>query len=151
MLGVQDFRLDNFRRNVLRIAGAAKLHKLPTVLTGSYVEGPNGPIMSESLEMFPDAPTKLRPGPISAWDDPNFVKAVEGFGRKNLIIAGATIDVCLMFPVQHAIAAEFEVNAIYDAFGCLDQLSELTSIMRLMQMRAIVCNSLALVADLQSD
>jgi hypothetical protein len=71
MLGVQDFRLDSFRRNVLTIAGVAKLHKLPTVLTGSYVEGPNGPIMGELLEMFPDAPTILRPGPISAWDDPN--------------------------------------------------------------------------------
>jgi hypothetical protein len=62
MLGVQDFPLDNSRRNVLRIAGAAKLHKLPTVLTGSYVEGPNGPIMSELLEMFPDTPTILRSG-----------------------------------------------------------------------------------------
>lgn len=68
MLGVQDFRLDSFRRNVLTIAGAAKMHNLPTVLTGSYVEGPNGPIMGELLEMFPDAPTILRPGPISAWE-----------------------------------------------------------------------------------
>jgi nicotinamidase-related amidase len=151
MLGVQDFRLDSFRRNVLTLAGAAKLHKLPTVLTGSYVEGPNGPIMSELLEMFPDAPTIYRPGPIRAWDDPNFVKAVEGLGRKKLIMAGVTIDVCLMFPVQQAIAAGFEVYAVYDASGCWDQLSELTSIMRLEQMGAIVCNSLAVVADLQSD
>jgi nicotinamidase-related amidase len=103
--------------------------------------------MGELLEMFPDAPTILRPGPISAWDDPNFVKAVEGLGRKKLIMAGVTIDVCLMFPVQQAIAAGFEVYAVYDTSGCWDQLSELTSIMRLIQMGAIVCNSLAVVAD----
>jgi hypothetical protein len=67
-------------------------------LTGSYVEGPNGPIMGELLEMFPDAPTILRPGPISAWDDPNFVKVVEGLGRKKLIMVGVTIDVVSCFP-----------------------------------------------------
>jgi hypothetical protein len=81
MLGVQDFRLDSFRRNVLTLAGAAKLHERPTVLTGSYVEGPNEPIMGELLEMFPDAPTIYRPGPISAWDDPHFVEAVAELGR----------------------------------------------------------------------
>lgn len=151
MLGVQDFRLDSFRRNVLALAGAAKLHKLPTVLTASNVEGPNGPILSELLDMFPNAPAIYRPGPISAWDDPNFVKAVEGLGKKKLIMAGVTIDVCLMFPVQQAIAAGFEVYAVYDASGCWDQLSELTSIMRLAQMGAVVCNSLAVVADLQND
>jgi hypothetical protein len=62
-----------------------------------------------------------------------------------------TIDVCLMFPVQRAIAAGFEVYPVYDASGCWDQLSELTSILRLIHMGADVCNSLAVVADLQSD
>ncbi len=55
MLGVQNFRLDSFRRSVLTLAGVAKLHDLLTVLTGRYVEGPNGPIMGELLDMFPDA------------------------------------------------------------------------------------------------
>lgn len=95
-MGVQDFRLDSFRRNVLTIAGAAKLHKLPTVLTGSYVEGPNGPIMRELTEMFPDAPTilphlaitsQLHAGTgMSAPHSsmlPNFVKAVEGLGARS--------------------------------------------------------------------
>jgi hypothetical protein len=88
MLGVQDFRLDGFRRSVLSLASAAELHNLPTVLTGSYVEGPNGPILDDLLKMFPDAPKIYRPGPISAWHDPNFVKAVTALGRKKLIMAG---------------------------------------------------------------
>jgi hypothetical protein len=80
-----------------------------------------------------------------------FVKAVEALGRKKLIMAGVTIDVCLMFPVQQAIAAGYEVYAVYDASGCWDQMSELTSILRLNQMGAIVCSALAVVADLQAD
>ena len=56
-----------------------------------------------------------------------------------------------MFPVQQAIAAGYEVYAVYYASGCWDQLSGLTSIVRLLQMGAIVCNSLAVVADLPGD
>ncbi len=30
--------------------------------------------------------------------DPNFAKAVSATGRKNLIIAGITTDVCVVYP-----------------------------------------------------
>jgi nicotinamidase-related amidase len=41
----------------------------------------------------------------------------EALGRKKLIMAGVTIDVRLMFPVQQALAAGYEVYAVYDASG----------------------------------
>ncbi len=84
MLGVQDIRLDQFRSNVLALAQTAKVHNLPTVITASFAQGPNGPLMPEILKLFPDVEVVYRPGPISAWDDPNFVKAVEKTGRKKL-------------------------------------------------------------------
>lgn len=87
MLGVQDIRLDQFRSNVLALASVGKVHNLPTVLTASYVDGPNGPIMPELLEMFPDAPMISRPGWINSWEDPAFKAAVEATGRKKLIMA----------------------------------------------------------------
>lgn len=140
MLGVQDFRLDTFRRNVVTLASAAKLDPLPTVLTGSYVEGPNGPIESELVEMFPGVEKIHHLGPISAGMIRSFSKLLRApTGKVNL--AGVTIDVCLMFPVQQALAAGYEVYPVYDASGCWDQLSELTSIMRLVQMGAVVCSS----------
>lgn len=151
MLGVQDIRLDQFRSNVLALAKTAKLHQLPTILTASYAEGPNGPLMPELLETFPDAPVIYRPGPISSWDDPNFVKAVEATGRKKLIMAGVTADVCLMYPALQAIAAGYEVYCVYDASGCWDFMSELTACLRLSQAGAVVCNWAAICADLQGD
>jgi hypothetical protein len=45
--------------------------------------------------MFPDVPVI-----ISAWDDPKVVAAIEKTGRKNLIMAGVTVDVCLAFAAQ---------------------------------------------------
>jgi len=151
MLGVQDIRLDAFRRNVLALAGLAKLHELPTVITASFAQGANGPLMPEIITMFPDVKPIYRPGQISSWDEPSFVKAVEATGRKKLIMSGVTIDVCLMYPVQQALAAGYDVYAVYDASGCWDTVSELTAIMRLNQMGAIVCNWTAIAADLQAD
>ncbi len=151
MLGVQDIRLDQFRSNVLALAETAKTHALPTVLTASYAEGPNGPLMPELLEMFPDAPYIARPGMINAWDDPRFVNAVEKTGRKKLIMSGVTSDVCLMFPALSALAAGYDVYCVYDASGCWDLMSELTASMRLVQAGCIVTNWAAIAADLQSD
>jgi nicotinamidase-related amidase len=151
MLGVQDIRLDQFRSNVLALAQTAKVHNLPTVITASFAEGPNGPLMPELLDLFPNVEPVYRPGPISAWDDPNFVRAVEKTGRKKLIMSGVTTDVCLMFPVLQALAAGYQVYAVYDASGCWDQMSEQTACLRMSQAGAIVVNWAAIAADLQAD
>ena len=151
MLGVQDIRLDQFRSNVLALAKTAKVHNLPTVITASFAHGPNGPLMPEILSLFPEVEVVYRPGPISAWDDPNFVSAVEKTGRKKLIMSGVTTDVCLMFPVLQALAAEYDVYAVYDASGCWDAMSEQTACARMTQAGAIVVNWAAIAADLQAD
>jgi nicotinamidase-related amidase len=61
-----------------------------------------------------------RPGIISAWDDPAFVAAIEKTGRKNLIMAGVTIDVCLAFAAMQAIEAGYNVYGVVDASGALE-------------------------------
>ena len=81
----------------MALAKLGKVFKLPTVLTTSLGKAPNGPFIPEVLSLFPDVPVIDRPGIISAWDDPGFVAAIEKTGRKNLIMAGVTIDVCLAF------------------------------------------------------
>jgi nicotinamidase-related amidase len=151
MLGVQDIRLDQFRSNVLGLAKTAKVHNLPVVLTASYAEGPNGPLMPELLEMFPDVKPVYRPGPIDSFDDPAFEKAVAATGRKKLIMTGLTTDVCLYFPVISALARGYDVWAVYDTSGCWDTMSELISCMRLTQAGAIVVNWAVVCAMLQSD
>ena len=124
---------------------------MPTVLTASYAEGPNGPLMPELLELFPKVQPVYRPGPIDAFDDPEFVQAVELTGRKKLIMAGVTTDVCLYFPVLSALARGYEVWAVYDASGCWDTMSELTSCLRMSQAGAIVVNWAVVCAMLQAD
>ena len=53
---VQDYSPDEFHNNVLALADIARLFKLPTILTTSFESGPNGLLMPELKERFPQAP-----------------------------------------------------------------------------------------------
>ncbi|MEC8568244.1 MAG: hydrolase, partial [Pseudomonadota bacterium] len=74
---VRDIDPDKFKNNVLALADAAKYFNLPTILTTSFENGPNGPLVPELKEMFPDSPYIARPGQINAWDNQDFVQAVK--------------------------------------------------------------------------
>ncbi|HEY9683905.1 MAG TPA: isochorismate family cysteine hydrolase YcaC [Oculatellaceae cyanobacterium] len=114
---VQDFSPDEFKNNVLALADVAKFFKLPTILTTSFEKGPNGPLVPELKEMFPEAPYIARPGQINAWDNEDFVSAVKKTGKKQLILAGVVTDVCVAFPALSAIEEGFEVFVVTDASG----------------------------------
>ena len=120
---VRDIDPDRFNNNVLALADAAKYFGLPTILTTSFEDGPNGPLMPELKAMFPDAPYIARPGQINAWDNDDFVKAVKATGKKQLIIAGVVTEVCVAFPALAAIEEGFEVFVVTDASGTFNALT----------------------------
>ena len=120
---VRDIEPDTFKNNVLALADLAKYFGLPTILTTSFEDGPNGPLVPELKETFPEAPYIARPGQINAWDNEDFVKAVKATGKKQLIIAGVVTEVCVAFPVLSALAEEFEVFVVTDASGTFNQIS----------------------------
>ena len=95
---VQDFEPSEFKNNVLAVGECGKYFKLPTILTTSFEDGPNGPLVPELKALFPDAPYIARPGNINAWDNEDFVKAVKATDRRQLIIAGVVTEDCVAFP-----------------------------------------------------
>lgn len=58
---VRDFSPDEFKNNVLALADIARFFNLPTILTTSFEDGPNGPLVPELKEMFPQARTSPAP------------------------------------------------------------------------------------------
>ena len=125
---VQDFSPNEFKNNVLALADIARFFNLPTILTTSFEQGPNGPLVPELKAMFPDAPYIPRPGQINAWDNADFVKAIKDTGRKQLIIAGVVTDVCVAFPTLSAIAEGFDVFVVTDASGTFNETVDRKSV-----------------------
>ncbi len=148
---VRDIDPDKFRNNVLATADLAKYFKLPTILTTSFEQGPNGPLMPELKELFPDAPYIARPGQINAWDNEDFVKAIKATGRKQLIIAGVVTEVCVAFPALSAIEEGFDVFVVTDASGTFNDIARHSAWDRMSQAGAQLINWFGVACELHRD
>jgi nicotinamidase-related amidase len=148
---VQDFSPNEFKNNVLALADLARFFNLPTILTTSFEQGPNGPLVPELKEMFPDAPYIARPGQINAWDNEDFVKAIKATGRKQIIIAGVVTDVCVAFPTLSALAEGFDVFVVTDASGTFNTTVQQAAWSRMTQAGAQMMNWFSVACELHRD
>ncbi|MFN7140018.1 MAG: isochorismate family cysteine hydrolase YcaC [Limisphaerales bacterium] len=148
---VQDFSPGEFKNNVLALADIAAYYKLPTILSTSFEKGPNGPLLPELKEMFPDAPYIARPGQINAWDNEEFVSAVRETGRRQLIIAGIVTDVCVTFPTLAALEAGYEVFVVTDASGTFNEATRQAAWSRMAAAGAQLLNWFAVACELHRD
>lgn len=148
---VQDYMPSEFKNAVLALASTAKFFNLPVVLATSAEDGPNGPILPELKEMFPEAPHIARPGEINAWDNQLFLNAVKATGRKQLLISGIATEVCVAFPTLSAIEAGYEVFVVTDASGTFDEASRHGAWSRMVAAGAQLINWFAASAELQRD
>jgi nicotinamidase-related amidase len=148
---VQDFSPGEFKNNVLALADVAKFFELPTILTTSFEDGPNGPIVPELKEAFPDSPFIARPGQINAWDNEEFVKAVEQTRRRQLIIAGVVTDVCVAFPALSAKEMGYDVFVVTDASGTFNDTVRYASWSRMAHAGIQLMNWFSVACELHRD
>ncbi|UUD63727.1 hydrolase [Pseudomonas seleniipraecipitans] len=148
---VRDIEPDTFKNNVLALADLAKFFNLPTILTTSFETGPNGPLVPELKEMFPDAPYIARPGQINAWDNEDFVKAIKATGKKQLIIAGVVTEVCVAFPALSALEEGFDVFVVTDASGTFNQITRDAAWNRMSAAGAQLMNWFGVACELHRD
>ncbi|KAG0041764.1 hypothetical protein BGZ83_001331 [Gryganskiella cystojenkinii] len=148
---VKDFDTVGFQNNVLALASIAKELNLPVVITASVPEGPNGPLMPEILEMFPDVAVVARHGEVNAWDNPKFRAAVKKTGRKQLVMAGIVTDVCIAFPALSAIEEGYQVFAAVDASGTFNEVVRYAAWDRMSRSGVQLMNWFAILLELTRD
>jgi nicotinamidase-related amidase len=141
----------DFRANIVGLAELGKIFKLPTVITTSAENGPNGPVLSDITALLPNAKIVSRPGEINAWDSAEFVAAVEATGRKKLVVAGISTDVCVAFVALSAVRAGYDTYAVLDASGTWSKLVEEITIQRMVQAGVKPTSVVACGAELQGD
>lgn len=140
-------------KQAIALAKMAKILNLPTVITSSQEDHAQGPIMPEIAEILPEAHAARikRPGVVNAWDYPEFRDAVLATGRKHLIMAGVTTDVCLIFPAIDAALEGFFVQAVMDASGSPSDLSEAFSRQRMHDAGVVLTATNTLMAEIAQD
>jgi nicotinamidase-related amidase len=148
---VRDIDPDKFKNNVLALADLAAYFKLPTILTTSFEDGPNGPLVPELKAQFPDAPYIARPGQINAWDNEDFVRAIKATGKKQLLIAGVVTEVCVAFPALSALAEGYEVFVVTDASGTFNEITRDAAWDRMSQAGAQLMSWFGVACELHRD
>ena len=113
---------------VVALARIAIALDIPVVLTTSLEDQMQGPLLPELIALLPEefANRVKRTGVTNAWSDENYKEAVlkAANGRKNVIMAGITDDVCVIYPSISMVEEGFDVQVVIDAGGSHTQIAD---------------------------
>lgn len=148
--GVHSHDRTTIMQNVQVIAKAARLFKVPAVLSTVAADSFSGAMISEVTSVFPDHQTVDRTS-INAWLDANFRRAIEKTGRKRIVVAGLWTEACVLFPALDLLKAGYEVYVPTDACGDITEEAHERAVQRLVQAGAVPVTSLQFLFELQQD
>ncbi len=131
--GVRDIALAELKHNVVALAKAARVFKLPLVVTTTAARSMWGPTIPELAEALPPDLEIIDRSTVNAWDEPRVKAAIQATGRKKLIITGISTEVCLAFPAISATAEGYDAYAAIDASGTFSQAKREAGLLRMQQ------------------
>ena len=141
---------DLIEANTRALARVAVTLNVPLIMTSSMEENMQGPLMPALNEIAPDAfaARVKRPGVVNCWDDSAFADACRDSGRKHLVMAGITTDVCLAPPAISAATEGFNVTAVVDASGSPTSLTDEMAFRKMERGGVELTTTSALLAEL---
>ena len=150
MTGVRDIATGELKHNVIGLAKAAKLQKLPLVVTTTARDSMWGPTFPELVEALPGVQIIDRSS-VNAYDDPKVARAIEATGRKKLIFAGISLEVCAAFPAITAIGKGLDAYVAVDACGTFSETKRQVGLLRMAQAGVILSDYATLMVEILGD
>lgn len=150
MTGIRDYSVAELKHNVVGLAQAAKALGLPIVTTTTSADSLWGPAFPELVAALPGQ-TFIDRTTVNAWDDPRVAAAIEATGRKKLIFAGVSLEVCAAFPAMRAVREGYEAYVAVDASGTFNKTKRETGILRLIQSGVVVADGSTLMVEILGD
>src|SRR5437667_8905466 len=147
--GVRDIPVAELKHNVVALAKAVKVLGVPIIVTATSPEM-WGPIIPELRDALPGI-SIINRTTVNAFDEPRFATAVEATGRKKLIIAGVSTEVCLAFPAIHATASGYDVYGVIDASGTFSETKRITGLLRMVQAGVVVTDYSTVAVEMLKD
>lgn len=147
---VKSISFEEMKRNALMLAQAARILKIPSILTSSMEEYAQGPLLNELESILPaEFENRIkRFGIVNAMDDENFAAAVKATGRKKIIIAGVTNDVCTVYPALSLVREGFEIQVVADAGGSPTKMADDIALRRMERAGVTLTSTNQLIAEL---
>jgi nicotinamidase-related amidase len=150
MTGVRDYSTGELKHNVVALAKAAKALKLPIIVTTTARDSMWGPTFPELVEALPGIEIIDRSS-VNAFDDARVASAIKVTGRKKLIFAGISLEVCAAFPAITAVGKGFDAYAAVDASGTFSETKRQAGLLRMLQAGVIISDYTTLMVEILKD
>ena len=150
MTGVRDYETGELKHNVVALAKAAKVLRIPTVVTTTARDSMWGPTFPELVEVVGGEHIIDRSS-VNAWDDSNVAAAIEATGRKKLIFAGISLEVCAAFPAITALGKGYDAYVAVDASGTFSETKRQAGLLRMQQAGVILSDYATLMVEILKD
>jgi hypothetical protein len=135
------------------LAKSATIMGMPVILTSSMEDFVQGPLLAEFTTICPEAYANRikRMGIVNAMEDEAFAAAVAATGRKKIVVAGVTNDVCTVFPVLTLLEQGYDVQVVADAGGSPTQIADEVALARMENAGATIVSANMVIAELAGD
>jgi nicotinamidase-related amidase len=150
MTGVRDYSTGELKHNVVALAKAAKALNLPIVVVTTARDSMWGPTFPELVEALPGIEIIDRSS-VNAYDDERVAKAIEATGRKKLIFAGISLEVCAAFPAMTAVARGYDAYVAVDASGTFSETKRQAGLLRMQQAGVVLSDYATLMVEILKD
>jgi nicotinamidase-related amidase len=150
LTGVRDITVAELKSNVMSLAKAMRILKVPIIVTTTSRESMWGPTFPELVAALPEINIIDRSS-VNAWDDPKVAAAIEATGRKKLIFAGVSLEVCAAFPAITALGRGYDAYVPVDACGTFSQTKREAGLIRMQQAGVILSDYATLAIEILKD
>jgi nicotinamidase-related amidase len=131
--GVQSIDRQTLKNNVIGLAKAAKIFKIPTIITTVETQGFSGYTYPELLDVFPDAKLLERTS-MNSWDDQKVRDALKTNGRRKVVVSGNWTEVCNnTFALSAMLEGGYEIYMVSDASGGTTKEAHDMAMLRMVQ------------------
>ena len=149
--GVRDTSLLELKHNVVAFAKAAQVLGVPTVVTTTAADSMWGPLIPELAEVLPGDMEVIDRGTVNAWHDSRVRGAIKATGRKKLVFAGISLEVCATLPAIAAAAEGYDTYVALDASGTFSDAKREAGLVRLQQAGVIVSDYATMMVEILAD
>jgi hypothetical protein len=131
---------------VVGLTKSDKALKLPIIVTTTARDSMWGPTIPELVEALPGIPIIDRSS-VNAFDDPKVAQAITATGRKKLIFAGISLEVCAAFPAITAVGKGLDAYVAVDASGTFSETKRQAGLLRMLQAGVILSDYATLMVE----
>jgi nicotinamidase-related amidase len=150
LFGTSNFDRQSIINNTVALAKATRIFDVPVVLSTVETKAFSGNMWPQLKAVFPHR-EPIERSTMNAWDDRNFVAAIEKTGKKKIVLAGLWTETCVALPTIQAIHDGYEIYVVEDCCGDVSELAHSSAMQRIVQAGAKPVTALSVPLEWQRD